>query len=144
MSDKRQSASVAWWMAGMALMLVSLAILSGCTRTVYEPVETVRTEYRDNIKEIHVVDSVTDTRFVYVKGDTVVDWRDRIKWRDRIVHDSIYIRQTDSIPVPYPVERPLSRWEQAKMDLGGIAMGGVAVAVCFAVIWLIKRFRHNR
>lgn len=125
----------------IAAMVMAMVVLSGCTRTVYEPVETVRTEYRDNIKEIHVVDSVTDTRYIYVKGDTVVDWRDRVKWRDRIVHDSIYIHETDSIPVPYPVERKLSRWEQAKMDLGGVSIAIVAVVICFAVTRLINRLR---
>lgn len=123
-------------------LFIFLLCLIGCTTTKYVPIESVRTEYKDNIREVHTTDSVTDTRFVYIKGDTVIDYRDRVKWRDRFVHDSIYIERHDSIPVPYPVERELSRWEQAKMDLGGIAMGGVLVALCFAVVWLVKRFKR--
>lgn len=63
-------------------------------------------------------------------------------------NDSIrYLRQqlesikVDSIPVPYPVEKPLSRWEQTKMDFGGMAIGGLIIALCVAVAWLIKKFR---
>lgn len=63
-------------------------------------------------------------------------------------NDSIrYLRQqlesikADTIPVPYPVERQLSRWEQTKMDFGGMAIGGLIIALCVAVAWLIKKFR---
>lgn len=50
--------------------------------------------------------------------------------------------KADSIPVPYPVERQLSKWEQTKMDFGGFALGGVAAALCIVVVWLIKKFRR--
>ena len=93
------------------------------------------------------------------KGDTLRHDRETIVYRsshretelERLLdakNDSIrYLRQqlesikADSIPVPYPVEKPLSRWEQTKMDFGGIAFGGVAVALCIAVVWLIRKFR---
>lgn len=122
----------------LAAVVAALVLLCGCTRTVYEPVERVRTE--KDVVTRWLTDTVieNDTRFIYVKGDTVIDWRDR--WRERIkeVHDTVYIERTDSIPVPYPVERKLTRWEQAKMDLGGVAMGVLTAMLCAAVIWLIK------
>lgn len=119
-------------------------MLSGCTRTTYVPVENVRTEYKDKVREVHTTDSVTDTRFVYVKGDTVIDYRDRVKWRDRYVHDTCTVIKTDSIAVPYPVERELTWWQQTKMDFGGMALGAVAVALCVAVVWLLKKCTmHN-
>lgn len=49
--------------------------------------------------------------------------------------------KSDSVPVPYPVECELTRWEQAKMDFGGFAIGGIAVALCMAVVWLIKKIK---
>lgn len=93
------------------------------------------------------------------KGDTLRHDRETIVYRsshretelERLLeskNDSIrYLRQqlesikADSIPVPYPVEKPLSRWEQTKMDLGGMAIGGLIIALCVAVAWLIKKFR---
>ncbi len=50
--------------------------------------------------------------------------------------------KSDSIPVPYPVERELTRWQQTKMDFGGIAIGAIIAVVCVAVVWLIKKFRR--
>lgn len=127
----------------VAIVLLLLAcVMCGC-KTQYVPVESVRTEYKDRVNKEYVIDSVTDTRFVYIKGDTVIDWRDRVKWKEREVHDSIYINRTDTIRVPYPVEKKLTKWEKAKMDFGGIAFGGTAVAaLAIAVlVWLVKKYR---
>lgn len=123
----------------IAAVLTVFAVAS-CTRTTYVPVETVRTEYRDREVEKLVADTVHDTRLVWVKGDTVVDIREKEHIRRVEVHDTCYIERSDTIRIPYPVERQLTRWEQAKMDFGGMALGGVAVAVCIVVVWLIKKF----
>lgn len=127
-------------LAWAALMWL-LASLCGCTRTTYVPVESARTEYRDRDVERVVTDTVRDTRFVWVKGDTVVDIRDRWHKSLEYIHDTCYIERRDSVPVPYPVERKFSRWEQAKMDFGGFALGGIAVTLCAAAIWLIRKLR---
>lgn len=118
------------------------ALLCGCTRTVYEPVETVRTE--KDVVTRWLTDTMiqNDTRFIFVKGDTVIDWRDRWRERTKEVHDTVYIERTDSVPVPYPVERELSRWERVKVDYGGFALGLVGSVLAVAVIWLAKKFRR--
>ena len=112
----------------MAVMLLLLAcFMCGC-RTQYVPVETVRTEYKDRVNTEYVTDSMTDTRFVFIKGDTVIDYRDRVKWREREVHDSIYINKTDTISVPYPVERTVEVvrkpcwWEMSLMAIGALSL----------------------
>lgn len=94
------------------------------------------------------------------KGDTLRHDRETIVYRsshretelERLLeskNDSLrYLRQqlesikADTIPVPYPVERSLTRWEQTKMDFGGFALGGIAVVLCIAVVWLIRKFRR--
>lgn len=123
-------------------VICALLALCSCTRTIYEPVESVRTG--KDVVTRWLTDTViqNDTRFIYVKGDTVIDWRDR--WRDRIkeVHDTVYVERTDSIQVPYPVEKQLSKWERTKQDVGGIAIGVIVAVVCIAVIWLIRKFRR--
>ena len=144
--DERKGCAVAAcvmlvWVALVAACIVFLFFLCGCTTTRYVPVETVRTEYKDKIRDVHTTDSIIDTRFVYVKGDTVFGYRDRIKWRDRFIHDTASVVRTDSIPVPYPVERKLTWWERTKIDLGGMALGAVVVAICVAVVWCVRRFK---
>lgn len=123
------------------LILGTLLLLCSCTRTSYIPVESVRTEYRDRDVEHLVTDTVHDTRLIWIKGDTVVDIREKEHIRTVEIRDTCLIERHDTIPVPYPVERPLSRWEQAKMDLGGIALGALVVIICAAVVWLAKKFR---
>ena len=118
------------------------SLFGSCTTTKYVPVESVRTEYRDRDVERLVADTVHNTRLVWVKGDTVVDIREKERIRRVELHDTCYIERTDTIRQPYPVERSLSRWEQTKMDFGGFALGGIAVVLCIAVVWLIRKFRR--
>ena len=116
-------------------------LLTGCARTHYIPVESVRAEYRDRDVERLVTDTVRDTRLVWVKGDTVVDVREKERIRRVEIHDTCYIERTDTIRLPYPVEKQLSKWQQTKMDFGGIAIGAIIATACVAVVWLIKKFR---
>ena len=134
--------NVAFAVSLVLVMMLLCALFGSCTTTKYVPVESVRTEYRDRDVERLVADTVHDTRFVWVMGDTVVDIREKERIRRVELHDTCYIERTDSIPVPYPVERSLTRWEQTKMDFGGFALGGVAVVICIAVMWLIRKFRR--
>ena len=57
----------------------------------------------------------------------------------RILLQKLESAKADSIPVPYPVERKLSKWEQTKIDYGGEAIVALAVVVIAAVVWLIRR-----
>lgn len=139
--DKKEILAITLKTLAAAVMGLLLAfiicILCGC-RTQYVPVEAVRTEFVDKTAMVHVIDSVTDTRFVYVKGDTVIAWRDRIKWRERELHDTVFIARTDSIRIPYPVERNLSRWEKVKMDYGGFTIGVTLIAIVILMIYLLR------
>lgn len=112
--------------------------------------ETSSDSVIDRQKETVVLKENGDTarhdteRTVYVSSRREKELEHEVRQRDSII-DSLRLRlasvKSDSIPVPYPVERKLSRWEQTKMDFGGTAFGGIAVALCVAVIWLIRKFR---
>lgn len=141
MRERKSFGEVVVVLAAWAVVTFVLVSLLGCKSTEYIPVESVRTEYRDREVERLVADTVHDTRLVWVKGDTVVDIREKERIRRVEIHDTCYVERTDSIRVPYPVEHKLSRWQQAKMDFGGMAMGGVAIALCIVVFWLIRKFR---
>lgn len=143
------------WALAETLLIFALSLLIGavitalcsCTRKVYVPTETVRTEYRDKVVESLLVDTVSlrDSVSVYVNGDTVRITKFRDRWRTRIVerHDTCTVTKTDSVQVPVQVERKLTKWEQTKMDFGGMAIGGFcAVAVLAVAVWIIKRKRR--
>ncbi|WP_080902968.1 hypothetical protein [Parabacteroides sp. Marseille-P3160] len=122
-------------------LLVSLAMFSGCRSIKYVPVESVRTEYKDKIQRdsIYQLDSVR----VYQLGDTVYFNKYKYIYRYNTVRDSVYIR--DSIQVPFPVEKELTRWQKTKMDFGGWAMGVASglliIGIGYIVIWLTKKLK---
>ncbi len=105
------------------LLCVVAYLMFGCKSIQYVPVETVKVEYKDRLKIDSVIkyDSIFYDR--YMKGDTVFLTKEKYKYLDniKIVRDSVF--RTDSIAVPYPVEKQLSKWEKIKMDVGGWAIG---------------------
>ena len=124
----------------LAVGAVITLLFGSCTRKVYVPTETVRTEYKDRVVEAVRVDTtiMRDSVAVYVNGDTVRITKYRDRWRTRIIerHDTCTVTKTDSVQVPVQVERKLTRWERTKMDAGGIAIGILGVAALSGLAWL--------
>lgn len=137
------------WIDRLARLLISVLIgfcilwlmgfFSSCTRTMYVPITSVQhdsiylhTHSRDSIV---VRDSVT----IREKGDTVWIERWRIEYRDRIRTDTAYIERRDSVAVPYPVERKLSRKERFYMSAGRVAVPLAGAGIVLATIWIYRR-----
>lgn len=105
----------------------------------------------DRSKETVIIKENGDTarhdkeRIIYVSSHREKELEHRVAQQDSII-DVLRLQlssvKSDSIPVPYPVERQLSKWERTKMDFGGMAIGGVAIIICVAVFWLAKYFRR--
>lgn len=130
----------------VAVGIIICLLLSAC-KTVYVPVETIKTEYITNT----VHDSVyfetikNDSVVIREKGDTIfVDrwhtlYQDR--WRERLVTDTMI--KIDSIAVPYPVEKKVGFWERARY----YSLGGVCTAILFGIIgialWIRRRYRRT-
>lgn len=104
-----------------------------------------------------LVDRYKETVVLNERGDTARHDRERITYRSTsrekelerqvAARDSI-IRalrlrmasaKTDSVQVPYPVEKPLTRWQQAKMDFGGMAIGVVGAVVVYIIILITNK-----
>lgn len=127
------------------LALIFMPLFIGCSshRQGYTPSE-LRENLRDHISERRRSDSTVSVRTIFIKGDTVIDRSETERLVTQTVHDTIFVERRVEVKVPVEVERPLTRWEQTKMDFGGMALGGIAVAVCAAVVWLARRFRCKR
>lgn len=125
----------------ITIFLIAGIWLVSCRSIEYVPVETVRTktEYRDHWlrDSIHVRDSV----FMFTKGDTIFRERFHAVYKDRLVKDTTYINKTDTIRIPYPVDRQLSRWESIKMELGGWAFGVLIMVIVIIICRMIYRKR---
>lgn len=130
-------------LAGLGL----LCVMCSCKSIQYVPVETVKTEYKVRTDTLTQKDSIylRDSIWVEKSGDTVTTYKTRYvyqdRWRDRVVRDTVI--KTDSIQVPYPVERKLSRWEQFCLDYGKVMVGTTGVLLLsiaiIIVIWIRKR-----
>lgn len=99
-------------------------------------------EHGDTTKEKELI-------YIYISHQQEQEYRHIIETqRDsiNILNERLASQKTDSVQVPYPVEKELSKWEQTKMDFGGMAIGG-AVALCVVAIalavWLIKTKRNK-
>lgn len=128
------------YLARMCIIIIfGLITLCSCTRTIYVPQVSVQhdsiylhTHSRDSIM---VRDSVT----IREKGDTVWLTRCRTEYRDRIRTDTAYIERRDSVAVPYPVERKLSRKERLYMSAGRVAVPLAGAGIVLACIWIYRR-----
>lgn len=128
------------------LLILAVIILTCCKtteRVEYVPVETVKTEYRDRIVETYDSVHITDSIYVAVKGDTTLVCKYRDRWKLKLVHDTAYVNRTDSIRIPYPVEKKLSKWEQFKVDYCGYLMMVILAAFGYIIFRIIRRARNN-
>ena len=123
------------------LVILVALLLVGCkTKERVVTVEKVRTDTTYITK--HQRDSVWlhDSIHVTEKGDTIRIERWHTKYVEKVTHDTLYQHKTDSVPVPYPVEklveRELSWWQQTRIHLGEalLALAGIAV-----VVFVIRR-----
>lgn len=112
-------------MRQLLYVLVILMMLGGgfsSCRTQYIPVETIKTEYlvRDSIRHDSVYQQ--DSVYVTVKGDTVYEYKYKYLYKYQYINRTDTLMKTDSIQIPYPIEKQLSRWQRFKLDFGGTAM----------------------
>lgn len=124
----------------MIVFLTSGICFTSCRSIKYVPVETIRTEYRnrDSIR----VDSIynQDSIYILIKGDTIYQYRYKYLYKYQFLNKTDTVIKTDSVQVPYPVEKCLSRWETIKMELGGWGFG----IIILLVIWLLFKFIKYR
>lgn len=131
------------WMFFMLALLIVLFFLTACSpKTIYVP--EVHTEYITRTDTFVKIDSVSvkDSIYVTQKGDTVriekwhVQYRDR--WREKVVRDTIM--RTDTISVPYPVEKKLTMTERFDIWLNGMCIV-LGLLFLFVVAWLIIKWK---
>ena len=118
-----------------------LLLLAGCTRVQYVPVESVRTDsvfvYRNVASTVTIKDSIHIDR----ARDTikVVQYKYVGERFERT--DTLYISRVDSVRIPYPVEKRLTKWQQVKISYGGKAIGLLAVAVSVVIYYGLRRYK---
>lgn len=114
------------WIFALVMWIVAIILtsfLSGCRSVKYVPVEVIKTDttYINKVQR----DSIYQLDSIYIrdKGDTVLITKTKYIYRDKLVRDTVYTSRVDSVQVPYPVEKKLSRWQQFKVDAGEWVLG---------------------
>ena len=127
------------------IVCILISILTGCKSVQYVPVETVKTDsvYIDRFQRdsIYQRDNVFVNR--WTAGDTV--YQDKVVWkyvyRDKVKYDTVAILRSDTVRMPYPVERRLTKWEQVRLNVGGWVIALVVITILVVVGWVIYKIR---
>lgn len=136
-----------WQVSPYVIVLLLVVFLSGC-RTKYIPIEKV--VYQNEIKHdtLHTYDSVfvRDSVYLRQKGDTC--YLDR--WHEKTVFKNVYMVKVDSflkrdsIPVPYPVEKELSKLEQFQLKYAVWSFGALCMLLVILGYKLYKNIKNGR
>ena len=136
-----------WQVASYVIVLLLVVFLSGC-RTKYIPIEKI--VYQNAIKHdtLHTSDSVfvRDSIFLRQKGDTC--FLDR--WHEKTIFKNVYkvrvdsFLKRDSIQVPYPVEKQLSKWEQFQLKYAVWSFGALCMLLIVLGYKLYKNIKNGR
>ena len=121
-----------------------VAILAGLSLLGCKPYKVAQREtvIKDSLYIVQrMIDRVLIRDSVYERHvhDTVYKYKERETVRYFAMRDTLYVECRDSVIVPYPVERQLTKWEAIRMRLGDILLIIVNIGLIYVVIWLIRR-----
>ena len=150
----------------LLVVLAFICWLCSCKSIKYVPVEIIKKE------QVHTTDTVRQTDTTRVETNTIIRearpedsvmlaklgiklqsnermlimlQQELSEARSEIEHshskDSVRV---DSVEVPYPVERKLSRWEEFCLDYGKVTTGGTIVCLFMIVAYLVRRLKKPK
>ncbi|WP_444339478.1 hypothetical protein [Phocaeicola plebeius] len=123
----------------MCLILLASAIWS-CRSVKYVPVESIQYDsvYLNKVVKdsIYIKDSV-----LFVKGDTIIEYRYKYIYQYKDKTDTLYVTKTDSVQVPYPVEKQLTWWQQFQIDVGGWAIGIAIISAIIVIMVVVRKMK---
>ena len=137
--------------------------LCGCKQVEYVPLKEVKTVEieRNGINWSDRSYGSNETTMITIKDSVVVvvnqqgeevrreEWHEketdreyREKYEELLsMYESLRSEKTDTVQVPYPIEKKLSKWEQTCVNYGGEAIV-ICVVFLFVIIWMTyKRFK---
>lgn len=147
------------WAIGIVLMAVLLAMLVSC-KTEYIPVESTHTEHHwhtDSVKQVDSVYHEVQTTIMQLDSAQMAKYGIQLKTAERAwlvknkeLEKQIALLQRlaaerdtveKEIPVPYPIEKKLTKWQQVKMDFGELI---ILVSIIIIIVFLVLYPRRNQ
>ena len=143
-----------WAIVVFICILGFASLFVGCKSVEYVPVESSHTEHHwhtDSVKQVDSIYHEKETTIMQLDSAEMAKYGIQLKNAERawLVKSWELERQIealqrltaerdtvhDSIPVPYPVEKRLTKWQQAKVDWGGWALFVLIVLVVIAIYY---------
>ena len=134
------------------------SLFVGCKNVEYVPVESSHTEHHwhtDSVKQVDSIYHEKETTIMQLDSAEMAKYGIQLKNAERawLVKSWELERQIealqrltaerdtvhDSIPVPYPVEKRLTKWQQVKVDWGGWALLILVGIIAVIVIYFPRR-----
>ena len=123
----------------LLLSVILLTLASSCSPRIVEHIR-----YQHDTTYVVKRDSVRfydrDSIYIREKGDTVYQYVEKWRWRDRVRVDTFYRTRVDSVAVEHAkiveVEKPLSGWR--KWQIG--AFWWLCGAVALLLLWTFRKF----
>jgi hypothetical protein len=151
-----------FWAFTTFILTMGVALFVLSCKTEYIPVEMSHTEHHwhtDSIKEVDSVIHERHTTIMQLDSAAMAKYGIQLKNVERAwlvkswelerqieqLQKMSAIRDTvrDTIQVPYPVEKKLSKWQQTKVDWGGWAILAADVMIILFFVFALRR-RGNR
>ena len=120
--------------------LIEVCLVS--CRTKYVSVPEYHTEYKVRTDSFIKRDSVWvhDSVSVWMKGDTVFKEKLKKVYNDHYIYTNKTdtVMKTDSVRVPFPVEKKLGRWEQMRIN-SFVPLCVMLFVVSAILVWIIRK-----
>lgn len=124
-----------------AAVVTACCALFSCRSVEYVPVETVRVETERVVDiqrdSIYVLDSV----FVREAHDTVYITKWRTEFKEALRVDTFNIVKVDSINTIVEVEKRLTKWQNAKMNIGTGVLYAVPILIAVGQFLLYRKLK---
>ena len=122
-----------------AILFLALCLIVGCSQRITE-----RLEVRHDTTAIVKMDSIRlferDSIYVRERGDTVFQYVERIRYRDRWRVDTFRTVRVDSVSVErikeVKVEKPLSWWQKTRQR----AFWPLLLSVAALIAWTFRKY----
>jgi hypothetical protein len=79
--------------------------------------------------------------YIYLQGDTVYEERWKTIYKEVFRTDTFLITKTDTINHIVEVEKPLTKWQQTKMDVGAGVMYAVPILIAVGLFVLYRKLK---
>ena len=121
------------------VLVLFILVSCGTTKTVYVPVETIKTEYKYNTDSIYCYDSIY--YYIQSKNDTIYEIKYKYKVLEKYKTDTVV--RIDSIPIIKEVEitkevNHLYWWQKLLIGIGGSIS---VIILCYLLIKIYKFIR---